>query len=162
MDDRTTEPRTESVWDYPRPPRVEPVPHRIRVIVDGVTIADSTRAMRVLETSHPPNYYLPPEDVRMDLLSAGRGRSVCEWKGSAAYHHLRVGERVLEDVAWSYARPEPGFEAIASYLSFYPGRVTEAWVGDERAVAQAGGFYGGWITSWIRGPFKGEPGTTGW
>lgn len=162
MDDRTDEPRTESVWDYPRPPRIEPVPERIRVIVDGVTVADSTRAMRVLETSHPPNYYLPPEDVRMDLLSVGRGRSVCEWKGSAAYHDLRVGDRVIEDVAWSYARPEPGFEAIASHLSFYPGRVTEAWVGDERAIAQGGGFYGGWITSWIRGPFKGEPGTTGW
>ncbi len=158
----TTEPATENVWDYPRPPRVEPVAERIRVVVDGVTIADSTRALRVLETSHPPVYYVPPEDVRQDLLSLGRGHSVCEWKGSASYHSLAVGSRRVDDVAWSYERPLPGFEAIRGHLAFYPGRVDEAWVGDERAVAQEGGFYGGWITSRIRGPFKGAPGTLGW
>jgi uncharacterized protein (DUF427 family) len=158
----TTDHANENVWDYPRPPRVEPVPERVRVVVDGVTIADSTRAVRVLETSHPPTYYVPPQDVRVDLLSRGRGRSVCEWKGPATYHSLTVGDRRIEDVAWSYDRPLLGFESIASYLAFYPGRVDEAWVGDERVAAQEGGFYGGWITSRIRGPFKGAPGTLGW
>ena len=152
----------ESVWDYPRPPRVEPVPECIRVVVDGLALADTTRALRVLETSHPPTYYVPPEDVRMDLLRPGRGTSVCEWKGAAAYHALVLPGRTVEDVAWSYPRPLPGYEALADYLAFYPGRVDEAWVGDERAGAQAGGFYGGWITSRVRGPFKGEPGTLGW
>ena len=152
----------ESVWDYPRPPRVETVSDRIRILVDGLTIADSIRAVRVLETSHPPTFYVPPEDVRMDLLSTGRGRSVCEWKGAATYHTLAVGERRIEDVAWSYERPQPGFEVLAGYLAFYPGRVDEAWVGEGRVRPQAGGFYGGWITSRVTGPFKGEPGTVGW
>lgn len=152
----------ESVWDYPRPPRVEAVADRIRIVVDGLTVADSIRAVRVLETSHPPTYYVPPGDVRMDLLVPGRGRSVCEWKGAASYHGLTVGDRRIDDVAWSYERPQPGFEALAGYLAFYPGRVDEAWVGEERARPQAGGFYGGWITSRVTGPFKGEPGTIGW
>lgn len=155
-------PLTESVWDYPRPPRVEAVPDRIRIVVDRVTIADSVRALRVLETSHPPTYYVPPEDVRRDLLVPGPGRSVCEWKGAASYHSLTLGDRRIDDVAWSYERPQPGFEGLAGYLAFYPGRVDEAWVGDERARPQAGGFYGGWITSRVTGPFKGEPGTMGW
>jgi uncharacterized protein (DUF427 family) len=152
----------ESVWDYPRPPRVEPVVERVRVVVAGVTIADTTRALRVLETSHPPTYYVPPDDVRLDLLEPGRGTSVCEWKGAAAYHTLVLPDRRVEDVAWSYPRPLPGYEAIAGHLAFYPGRIDEAWVGEERATAQAGGFYGGWVTSGLRGPFKGEPGTLGW
>lgn len=152
----------ESVWDYPRPPRVEAVVDRIRIVVAGVTIADSVRAVRVLETSHPPTYYVPPEDVRLDLMTPGPGRSVCEWKGVATYFTLSVGDRRIEDVAWSYDRPQPGFEALTGYLAFYPGRVDEAWVGDERARPQAGGFYGGWITSRVSGPFKGEPGTIGW
>ena len=152
----------ESVWDYPRPPRVEPVDDRVRVVVGGVTIADTTRAQRVLETSHPPAYYVPPDDVRLDLFVPGRGASVCEWKGIAAYHSLVLPDRRVDDLAWSYGEPRPGFEAIRHHLAFYPSRVDEAWVGDERATAQAGGFYGGWITSWLRGPFKGEPGTLGW
>ncbi len=158
----STDAAIEDVWAYPRPPRVEDVAARVRIVVDGVTIADSERAVRVLETSHPPTYYVPPEDVRMDLMSAGAGTSVCEWKGRATYHTLEIGDRRIQDVAWSYERPQPGFEAIASYLAFYPGRVDEAWVGDEQAVAQEGGFYGGWITSRVRGPFKGAPGTGGW
>jgi uncharacterized protein (DUF427 family) len=152
----------ESVWDYPRPPRIEPVHARIRVVVDGLTIADSTRSVRVLETSHPPAFYLPREDIRMDLLSPGEGRSVCEWKGAASYHTLETGPRRIVDVAWSYERPQPGFESIASHLSFYAGKVDEAWVDDERVIPQEGGFYGGWITSRVRGPFKGAPGTLGW
>jgi uncharacterized protein (DUF427 family) len=152
----------ENVWDYPRPPRLEPVADAIRVVVDGVTVADSTHTWRVLETSHPPTYYIPTDDIRMDLVSAGRGRSVCEWKGRASYHTMTVGDRVIEDVAWSYPQPLPGYEAIAGHLAFYPDRVDEAWVGAERASAQDGGFYGGWITSRLRGPFKGAPGTLGW
>jgi uncharacterized protein (DUF427 family) len=152
----------ESVWDYPRPPRIEAVRDRIRVVVDGVVVADSRRAVRVLETSHPPTYYVPREDVRTDLLSPGHGRTVCEWKGVATYHALTIGDRHIDDVAWSYEEPSQGFAAIAGHLAFYPGRVDEAWVGDERVTAQAGGFYGGWITPWLRGPFKGEPGTLGW
>lgn len=152
----------ESVWEYPRPPRVEPVAERIRIVVAGITIANTTRGLRVLETSHPPTYYVPPADVRADLFEPGRGRSVCEWKGAATYHSLVIGDRRVEDVAWSYECPSPGFEDLAGYLAFYPSKVDEAWVGGERARPQPGGFYGGWITGRVRGPFKGEPGTMGW
>ncbi len=159
----TPGPGQELVWDYPRPPRVEPVAERIRVVVDGTLIADSTRALRVLETSHPPAYYVPPEDVRTDLLEASPPSSVCEFKGRAAYRSLVMPSgRRESDVAWVYPHPDAGFEAIAGHLSFYAGRVDEAWVGDERVVPQAGDFYGGWITSRVVGPFKGGPGTWGW
>jgi uncharacterized protein (DUF427 family) len=158
----TVGPETESVWDYPRPPRLEPVPERIRVVIDGVTIADTTRAYRVLETSHPPSYYLPPEDIRMDLVRPNDRTTACEWKGGAAYHDVVIGDREHPRVAWSYPDPSPGFEAITGYLAFYAGRVDEAWVGDERATPQDGGFYGGWITSRVTGPFKGGPDTMGW
>ena len=152
----------ESVWDYPRPPRVERVPERVRVVVDGTVIADTTRAWRVLETSHPPVYYLPPADVRVDLLGPGQRRSVCEWKGDAAYYALELEGLRIEDVAWSYPRPLPGFGSIVGHFAFYAGKVDEAWVGEERATPQPGHFYGGWITSKVVGPFKGEPGTQGW
>lgn len=153
----------ESVWDYPRPPRVEPVAERIRVIVDGIVVAATNRALRVLETSHPPAYYLPPGEIRLDLLVGSPRSSVCEFKGRASYRTLVLpsGRRV-EDVAWLYPDPAPGYEALAGYLSFYAGRVDEAWVGDERVTPQAGDFYGGWITSRVVGPFKGGPGTWGW
>ena len=111
----TPGPGQESVWDYPRPPRVEPVAARIRVVVDGVTIADSTRAMRVLETSHPPVYYLPREDVRAGSIRAANGSSVCEWKGIASYWSIVAPGRRIERAAWSYEDPSPGFEAIAGH-----------------------------------------------
>ena len=155
-------PGQESVWDYPRPPRVEPVPERIRVVVDGVAVADTTRAVRVLETAGAPVYYLPREDVRMDLLRASGSATSCEWKGGASYWSYESGERRILDVAWSYERPNAGFETIAGHLAFYAGRVDEAWVGDERATPQPGGFYGGWLTGRITGPVKGEPGSLGW
>jgi uncharacterized protein (DUF427 family) len=156
-------PGQESAWDYPRPPRVEPVPERIRALVDGIVIADSSRALRVLETSHPPTYYLPLADVRADLLVASPSSSRCEFKGRASYRTLVLPSgRRIEDVAWVYASPAPGFEAIAGRLAFHASKVDEAWVGDERARPQAGGFYGGWVTSRVVGPFKGEPGTGGW
>jgi uncharacterized protein (DUF427 family) len=153
---------TESVWDYPRPPRVEASDRRVRVVVDGIVVADTRRALRVLETSHPPGWYIPPEDVRMDLLRPTARRTVCEFKGNASYYTIGAGGRDRVDAAWTYLHPLPGFEAIAGAIAFYPGRVDEAWVDDERVVPQAGDFYGGWITSDVTGPFKGGPGTRGW
>lgn len=155
-------PGQESVWDYPRPPRVEPVPERIRVVVDGVALADTRRAQRVLETAGAPVYYVPRSDVRMDLLAASSTTSVCEWKGAATYWSYAGQGRRIRDVAWSYERPNAGYEAIAGHLAFYAARVDEAWVADERAEPQPGGFYGGWVTSRIVGPVKGEPGSWGW
>lgn len=155
-------PDQESVWDYPRPPAVEPVAQRLRVVVAGIVVADTTRGHRVLETSHPPAYYFPPEDVREDLLRPSSRTTVCEYKGRAAYADLVVGDRVVPQAAWRYPEPAPGYEAIRGAWAFYPGRVDEAWVGEERVQPQAGDFYGGWITSRIVGPFKGGPGTWGW
>ncbi len=155
-------PGQESVWDYPRPPRVEPVRERLRVVVDGETLAETTRGLRVLETAGPPVYYFPRDDVRMDLLEPSPHRSVCEWKGDAHYHSYVSDDRRIDNIGWSYEDPLPGYEAIAGHLAFYGGRVDEAWVGDERATPQPGRFYGGWVTSRIVGPFKGEPGTQGW
>jgi len=152
----------ESVWDYPRPPRVEPSARRVRVLVGDVVVADTTRALRVLETSHPPVYYIPPEDVRSEYLRPSRRRTFCEFKGEASYHDLVVGEREIRDAGWYYPRPAPGFEALRDHVAFYPGRVDAAYVGDEQVRAQAGDFYGGWITAEIEGPFKGGPGTAGW
>jgi uncharacterized protein (DUF427 family) len=156
------QPGQESVWDYPRPPRVEPTHKHIRVIFNGVTIADTTRAVRVLETSHPPAYYIPPSDIRMDYFTATSRRTVCEFKGAAGYWTIEVNGQRAENAAWSYAHPQPGYEAIADHLAFYPGRMEACFVGEERVQAQEGDFYGGWITSDIVGPFKGGAGTLGW
>ena len=155
-------PGVESAWDYPRPPRVEPSSRRVRVVVDGIVLADTVRAVRVLETSHPPSWYLPPQDVRLDLLEPSPRTSFCEYKGGATYRSVRVGERIIRDAAWVYERPAPGYEAIRDHLAFYPGRVDACFVDDERVVPQEGAFYGGWITSDVVGPFKGGPGTLGW
>ncbi len=155
-------PGQESVWDYPRPPRLEKSEKHIRVVVGAVTIADSRNALRVLETSHPPVYYIPPADVRMDLLTATRRQSFCEWKGAARYYDLQVNGKVIEEVAWSYPSPTAAFAELKDCLAFYPGKMDACYVDDELVQSQAGGFYGGWITSDIVGPFKGEPGTMGW
>ena len=152
----------ESVWDYPRPPRVEPVAARVRVIVDGVTVADTTRAMRVLETSHPPVYYVPRADIRAGAIRPANGSSVCEWKGIASYWSIVTPLRRVERAGWSYEDPSGGFESIAGHVAFYAGLVDEAWVGDERTTPQPGGFYGGWVTPAIVGPVKGESGSWGW
>ena len=141
---------------------MEPVSERIRVVVDGITIGDTTRALRVLETAGAPVYYLPPADVRMDLLRPTTHRSVCEWKGLAGYRDIVLPNGVIQNAAWSYARPSAGYETITDHLAFYAGRVDEAWVGDEQATPQPGHFYGGWVTSRVVGPFKGAPGTLGW
>ncbi len=152
----------ESVWDYPRPPRIERASRRIRARLAGETLADSTRAVRVLETSHPPVYYLPPEDVRMDLLESGRGQSYCEWKGQAVYFDAVIDGRRHERIAWAYPQPSPRARDLAGYLAFYLPRIDEGLVDDEVARPQPGGFYGGWITDDVVGPFKGEPGTEHW
>ena len=156
-------PRVEHVWDYPRPPAVEACARRVRLELGGELIADSTHALRVLETSHPPTVYLPPDDVRGDLLTASDARSTwCEFKGAARYLHAVAGERGVDPVGWSYADPSPGYVALRDHVAFYPGRVDGSWLDDERVHAQAGDFYGGWITADLVGPFKGPPGTLGW
>lgn len=155
-------PDLESVWDYPRPPRLEPVPERIRIEFNGETVADTLGAFRVLETSHPPVYYLPPDNLNQSFLRPSTRRSFCEWKGTAAYLSLKVGDRELLDVGWHYRSPSPGFEAIRDHVAFYAEPMDLCRVGDEIVRPQPGGFYGGWVTSRIVGPFKGEPGTEFW
>lgn len=156
-----TGPGEESVWDYPRPPRLEPERREVRVELAGEVVARSRRALRVCETAGPPTVYVPPEDVREGCLLPTPRRSHCEWKGTAHYFSLAVGERVVEDGAWSYPEPRSGFEALAGWVAFYPGRV-EGFLGGEPVRPQPGRFYGGWITREIKGPFKGEPGSEGW
>lgn len=155
-------PGQESVWDYPRPPRLEPVAKRIEIDFGGIRLADTTAAYRVLETSHPPVYYIPPQDVAMQYLTPTQRTTTCEWKGRARYHTVRVGDRIAEDAAWAYPDPTPAFAAIRGYLAFYPARMDQCRVDGEIVQPQPGGFYGGWITSDIVGPFKGEPGSWGW
>ncbi len=155
-------PGQESVWDYPRPPRVVETSKHIRVVFNGVTIAEMHRAKRVLETSHPPVYYVPPEDVRMANLLDASGSSWCEWKGRARYYDVVVDGKKAERVAWAYPEPQTGFESIKDHVAFYAGPMDGCYVDGERVRPQPGGFYGGWITSDVVGPFKGDPGTRGW
>ena len=153
----------ERVWDYPRPPALGPCVRRVRIELCGEVLADSMHALRVLETSHPPTIYLPPSDVRGDLLVDSRARSTwCEFKGSARYLDAIVDGRTVEAIGWTFPDPTVGYEALRDYISFAPGRVDAAWMGDERVHAQEGGFYGGWITKDLVGPFKGAPGTLAW
>ncbi|MBR1088419.1 DUF427 domain-containing protein [Bradyrhizobium manausense] len=152
----------ESVWDYPRPPRLEKTSARLRVIFNGHTIADTISGYRVLETSHPPVYYIPPDAIARNYLLDAPGGSWCEFKGHAKYWSLDVLGRKSERAAWSYPAPTPQFADIAGYLAFYASRVDECWVDDDRVQPQEGDFYGGWITSRIVGPFKGGAGTRGW
>jgi len=153
----------ERVWDYPRPPAVATCDRRVRVEVGGVVVADSTRALRVLETSHPPTVYVPPADVRMDLVSdSDAGPTWCEFKGAAHYVDATIDGRRVRAVGWGYRDPSPCYERLRDHLAFYPGRVDAAWLDDERVEGQPSDFYGGWITSDLIGPFKGPPGTLGW
>ena len=153
----------ESVWDYPRPPRLEPTAKQLTVELGGVVVADTTRAHRVLETSHPPIYYIPPDDILDGALqrSGGRG-SMCEWKGAATYYDVVVGDKRVERAAWTYLSPTPAFAAIRDAVAFYPELMDSCTVDGEVVAPQPGSFYGGWITSDLVGPFKGEPGTAGW
>jgi len=153
---------TESSWDYPRPPRLEPTQRHLRVLFAGQVIAETRRAWRVLETRHPPVYYIPPQDVRMDLLVPSTRHTYCEYKGEASYWTAKVGESVSPDAAWSYLNPNPPYDQLRGHLAFYAGRVDECLVDGEKVTPQAGDFYGGWITADVTGPFKGEPGTNNW
>ncbi|MBC8131082.1 MAG: DUF427 domain-containing protein [Rhizobiaceae bacterium] len=152
----------ESVWEYPRPARLEPVSFSIRVEFAGRIVAETTRAFRAIETSHPPSYYIPPADVDLGLLVPASRRTLCEWKGGAVYHDLVLGTRVARDAAWSYPRPTPDFADVTDFLAFYAGRVDACFLDGERVTPQEGDFYGGWITRHVAGPFKGPPGTQGW
>ena len=155
-------PGQESVWNYPRPPSLEPVRETLRVEFAGMTVAESLRALRVLETSHPPVYYIPKSDIALEFVVPGPARSFCEFKGMARYWSLNVHGRRSDNAAWDYPEPAPGFLALAGHLAFYVSRVDSCWIGDEHATAQAGDFYGGWITSRVVGPFKGARGTLAW
>lgn len=153
----------ESVWDYPRPPRLEATDKRLIVVFQGRTIADTTRGYRVLETSHPPTYYFPPDDADMAALTPNRQRqSFCEWKGQASYYDIEVEVRKAPAAAWRYTRPPKAYELIRDYICFYPSKMEAVYVNGEQARAQEGDFYGGWITADIQGPFKGGAGTAGW
>jgi uncharacterized protein (DUF427 family) len=156
-------PGQESVWDYPRPPRLEESHKHIQVIFNGVVIADTHRAKRILENSHPPGYYMPPEDVQLASYFTPTSRSTfCEWKGAASYYTIQVGDKSAANAAWFYRRPSHPYEALANHVAFYPGKMDACYVDGEQVQAQEGDFYGGWITDEIIGPFKGGAGTFGW
>jgi uncharacterized protein (DUF427 family) len=156
------EPGQESVWDYPRPPRLEETDRRIAVIFSGVTLAYTTHAKRVLERSHPLVYYIPPEDIRMEDLAPSDATSFCEWQGRAGYYDVSGGGRTEERTAWFYPQPTPRFREITGYVAFYPSKMDACWVDGEKVQARPGDFYGGWITPDIVGPLKGGPATRGW
>jgi uncharacterized protein (DUF427 family) len=151
-----------SVWDFPRPPRVEPVPDRVLIAYGGRIVVESLGALRVCETASPPVYYIPPADIDAEFLQPSDRTSFCEWKGVARYWTVAVGSRVARDAAWSYPEPDPGYESIRDYLAFYPRRMDACYVGEHRVEPQPGFYYGGWITPELVGPFKGIPGSGSW
>lgn len=153
-------PGQESVWDYPRPPRIEPESRLVRVVLGGVEVARSERACRVLETSSPPCVYVPREEVRTEGFVRSGGQTLCEWKGLATY--WEADSRGSLPIAWSYEDPFPSYEVLRGWLAFFPGRVDGCWLDDELVRAQPGEFYGGWITDDVVGPFKGVAGSEGW
>ena len=155
-------PGQESVWDYPRPPRLERTSERVEVELGGRVVASTTAGWRVLETSHPPTYYLPREAFEPGVLREAEGASSCEWKGRAAYFDLVAGTRVAPQAAWTYPHPTTAFAELAGAIAVMPGRVDRCTVDGEVVTPQPGEFYGGWVTSRVVGPFKGEPGTWGW
>lgn len=148
----------ESVWDYPTPPRIEPSSRHIRVEFAGVTLVDSRRALRVVETGNAPVYYVRRDDVRMEHLSPASHHTFCPHTGQAAYWTVRVGDRIALNGAWGYPEPRAGYEVLKDYVAFYAGKMDACYVGDERASPQGGGYYGGWLTADVEGPCKGEPG----
>ena len=150
-----------SVWDFPRPPRIVQDTREVVIHWAGLEVARTQRAVLVLETSHPPSFYIPWADVNQALLTPGSGSSFCEWKGPATYWSLRSSTRTLKNVAWSYPKPLAGAEAVANAVAFYPTEL-DCTVDAQRVTPQPGGFYGGWITPELVGPFKGEAGTSGW
>ena len=158
----TPAPDQESVWDYPRPPRVEPSGEEVVVVLGGEVVARTRSALRVLETSHPPAYYLPYASFAEGSLVPVGGTTYCEFKGTASYFDLVAGGRRAARAGWTYRQPSPGYQAILEHVAVMPGQLDRCTVDGEVVVPQAGGFYGGWITPRVVGPFKGGPGTTGW
>lgn len=155
-------PGQESVWNYPRPPALEATTRRLRVELGGVVVGESDAGMRVLETSHPPTYYVPLADCDQSLFTpTAGGRSFCEWKGVASYFTVAAGGVTAEAGAWTYPEPSPSFRSIVGHVAFYPS-IFACYVDDEAVTPQPGSFYGGWITSHVAGPFKGNPGTQWW
>ena len=152
----------ESVWDYPRPPALRPSPRLVEIVLGGEVVCRSTRSVQVLETSHPPTWYLPRADFTEGALTPGEGSSFCEYKGAARYLDLHGGARTAVRAGWYYPDPAPGYEDLRDRVAIYAGRVEECRVDGVPVVPQAGGFYGGWITPELDGPFKGAPGTRGW
>jgi uncharacterized protein (DUF427 family) len=155
-------PHQRSVWTFPRPAVAERTSSRLRVVFAGETIAETRRGVMTLETSHPPSYYFPPEDIASGVLAEVGRRTICEWKGVAAYFDVRANGRTAAGAAWGYPEPTPAFATLRDHVAFYAGRMDACFVDDEQVTPQAGGFYGGWITSAYAGPFKGPPGTTFW
>ena len=155
-------PGQESVWDYPRPAVAEATTKLLQVYLGGELIAETRGGVRTLETSHPPTYYFPPGDVADGVLTPVPGSSLCEWKGQARYFDVTGGDVTARRAAWAYADPTPGFAALAGFVAFMPGDMDRCVVDGEVARPQEGGFYGGWITSDLAGPFKGPPGTRLW
>lgn len=155
-------PGQESVWDYPRPPKLEPSTKRIRIVFNSVTIVDTQKAMRMLETSHPPVYYIPPDDAQMQYFSPTPRSTFCEWKGVASYYTLAVEDKQCVNGAWYYPSPTARFADMKDYIAVYPSQMDACYVDDEVVQSQAGDFYGGWITKDIVGPFKGGAGSWGW
>ena len=154
-------PGQESVCDYPRPPKLDLSSRHVRVLLAGQTIADTSNAFRVLETSHPPTWYIPRQDIQSEYLRPTAKGSHCEWKGQASYWSVQANGRLEENAAWSYEHPSPAFTAIEGHVAFYPSRF-KCYVDNELVTSQPGDFYGGWITTDVVGPFKGAPGTWGW
>ena len=155
-------PGQESVWDYPRPPKAEKTDKHIEVFFNDILIADSSDTIRVMETASPPVYYIPTEDIEMKYFIEAEKRSFCEWKGAASYYTIKVHNKTAENAAWRYPNPAPGFEEIKDCIAIYAQYMDRCFVDGEIASPQPGNFYGGWITSDIVGPFKGEPGTQAW
>lgn len=155
-------PGQESVWDYPRPPRLEKTNAHIQIFFNREIIADTNQAFRVLETSHPPVYYIPPQDIQTQFLFPEKSNSFCEWKGLAHYYSLDVKGKIVKKAAWYYPKPIPEFATIMNFVAFYPAPMDACLVNGEKVRSQSGGFYGGWITDNIVGPFKGEAGTMFW
>ena len=155
-------PGQESVWRYPRPAVAEPCSARVVIEHCGVVFADTRASIRTLETSHPPSYYIPPADLRPGVLRRAAGGSFCEWKGQAIYWDVVVDDVELPRIGWSYPTPTPPFAALRDHVAFYAAPFDRCSVDGETVTPQPGGFYGGWITSAVAGPFKGGPGTQGW
>ncbi len=155
-------PGQESVWDYPRPPLLEPTDELVEIFFGGSRIASTRSSLRVLETSHPPTYYLPARSFVEGALRHGDGSSFCEWKGVARYFDVVSGEAVAPKAGWDYPDPTDDFRRILGHVAVYPAAMDRCTVDGEEVVPQPGGFYGGWVTSRVVGPFKGEPGTAGW